>query len=356
MAISEANTVENTRCKNCGSELSGDFCARCGQQAREVRRPFLLIVQEFIYVLLELDGRAYRTFYYLFTRPGFLSLEYVNGRRAHYTPPLRLFLVICIGFFLIISVQNTVQSTLDAIDESSGSTVSVPEPLPVVPGDAPLPEDVEQIVAETRQAVAELEAELDREFEDDGIEFDLGFDDREELHEFIDTIEFGFFSEEFNQNLRALMHTQAEENFEALNENPEEVFYNSLEYVTIYMLIMMPILALIQKIMFLLSKKYYVEHLILTVHNHAFVFFTFFLMMVSGWIESADVPYLSSAFGWIGGLLWLWIIIYLFLSLKRFFGTGGFVTFLLFFATSFIYMVVSSTGLFFFAAALFLLA
>ncbi|MEQ9065085.1 MAG: hypothetical protein RLO18_00110, partial [Gimesia chilikensis] len=150
-------------------------------------------------------------------------------------------------------------------------------------------------------------------------------------------------------------HDQAEENFDEMTENPEDVFYNYLQYVTVFMLLMMPLLALIQKLMFLLSKRFYVEHLILTLHNHAFLFFTFFLMMVAGWIEGAGIPYLSAMFGWVSGLLWLWIIVYLFLSLKRFFGTGGFVTFILYFTTSFIYLIVASTGLFFFAVFLFFL-
>lgn len=342
MAISKANTLENPHCKNCGTTLSGDFCARCGQQAREVRRPFLLIVQEFLYVLLELDGRAYRTFYFLFTRPGFLSLEYVNGRRASYTPPLRLFLVICIGFLLIVSVENTIRSTLDLIEESVDSPVTTDQQTePEV--------DVEEVVAE-------VQSELEDELEAEGIDVGLDFENREDLHEFIDTIEFGFFSPEFNSNMRAVMHSQADENFDALTENPEEVFYDALEYVTIFMLIMIPTLALIQKIVFIFSKRYYIEHLVLTLHNHAFVFFAFFLMMVSGWIEDADIPYLSATFNWIGGLMWIWVIVYLYLSLKRFFNHGRFVTLLLFATTSFIYLIVSSTGLFFFGAMLFFLA
>ena len=67
--------------------------------------------------VFELDGRAYRTLYFLFTRPGFLAREYVSGRRASYTPPLRLFLVISIVFFLTVSAFTSLQSMRNVISE-----------------------------------------------------------------------------------------------------------------------------------------------------------------------------------------------------------------------------------------------
>ncbi|MBT6058492.1 MAG: DUF3667 domain-containing protein, partial [Gammaproteobacteria bacterium] len=54
--------------------------------SRDMRRPFFRLLGEVFTSLFELDGRAYRTIYYLFTKPGFLSSEYVSGRRMSYTP------------------------------------------------------------------------------------------------------------------------------------------------------------------------------------------------------------------------------------------------------------------------------
>jgi hypothetical protein len=38
----------------------------------------------------------------LFTRPGYLSLEYINGKRATYTSPVRMYLIISLLFFLVL--------------------------------------------------------------------------------------------------------------------------------------------------------------------------------------------------------------------------------------------------------------
>ena len=81
-------------------------------------RPFIFFLQEVLRVVFELDCRAYKTTFRLLTRPGFLTREYFVGRRVSYTPPLRLFLTISIGFFLIVSVVSTLRSLQDTMGEA----------------------------------------------------------------------------------------------------------------------------------------------------------------------------------------------------------------------------------------------
>jgi hypothetical protein len=55
---------------------------------------------------LDIDGRLFLTLKTLLLKPGALSLEYRNGKRKTYTPPLRLYVVISILFFLLISTLD----------------------------------------------------------------------------------------------------------------------------------------------------------------------------------------------------------------------------------------------------------
>ena len=80
-------------------------------------RHFIYFLQELLRVVFEFDGRAYKTAFRLMTRPGFLTREYFEGRRVSYTPPLRLFLIISIGFFLIVSIVSTLRSLQDTLVE-----------------------------------------------------------------------------------------------------------------------------------------------------------------------------------------------------------------------------------------------
>lgn len=89
-------------CPNCGTDISGPFCATCGQEHKELRKFFWNLASDAFENVFRLDSRAARTLFYLFFRPGLLSAEYFVGRRARYVPPIRLYLIISFLFFFIL--------------------------------------------------------------------------------------------------------------------------------------------------------------------------------------------------------------------------------------------------------------
>jgi hypothetical protein len=91
------------QCRNCQKAFDGSFCPNCGQKDVDLGRPFWELLGEVVKETLEIDGRAYRTVRYLLTKPGALTAEYLAGRRRSYTPPLRLYLVISVSFFLLVA-------------------------------------------------------------------------------------------------------------------------------------------------------------------------------------------------------------------------------------------------------------
>ena len=91
-------------CKNCSEALPGQaaYCPACGQSVKEMARPWLEVVRELLTELFDFDGRMLVSLRLLLSRPGFLSHEYIHGRRASYTSPIRMYLVISLAFFLIL--------------------------------------------------------------------------------------------------------------------------------------------------------------------------------------------------------------------------------------------------------------
>jgi len=87
-------------CPNCGSTSVGRFCAECGQERREGRPTVLRWLRELLDELT-LDARLPRTLVLLVTRPGFLTQEWREGRRARYVSPLRLYLLASVFFFSV---------------------------------------------------------------------------------------------------------------------------------------------------------------------------------------------------------------------------------------------------------------
>ena len=90
-------------CKNCDTALDDVFCPHCGQKNVDLGRPILELAGELIRETFDVDGRMFRTLRLLFVRPGALTREYLAGHRQRYTPPLRLYLVISVLFFLAMS-------------------------------------------------------------------------------------------------------------------------------------------------------------------------------------------------------------------------------------------------------------
>ena len=82
-------------CANCGAPGAGDFCPQCGQRRVEdddlsVRHVAAHVTGE----LLDVDGRYLTTIKLLLTKPGQLTVDYIEGRRVRHVPPLRLFLFV----------------------------------------------------------------------------------------------------------------------------------------------------------------------------------------------------------------------------------------------------------------------
>lgn len=305
----------------------GNYCGNCGQEAKDLRRPFFKLSREAVQSLFELDGRAYRTLYYLLTKPAYLCQEYFNGRRTRYSPPLRLFLVISVSFFLLVSLYTSIRSiegVLSANGEENSEAVSAP---------------TDELV------LLSIEGDTD----------DDGENGLESILSFVDGINLPFFDEQTNINLRSAMSAQAETNLNLLVEDPAAFTRGYLEYITVFILLMIPLLALLQKLIYIRSGHFYVEHLVLTLHNHAFLILIVFFTSLTDMVVEGQIPIISSLFGYLGTALYIWLWIYLFLSLKNYFQQGYGLTLLKYLTTSILYAFTLSFGVLLFAGILFFL-
>ncbi len=90
-------------CANCGATLAGPWCHDCGQLAEDFHRSILRLMMEFVEGLTHFDGRLWRTAPNLAIKPAKLTRDYIDGHRASQIPPLRLFLVVLLLFFVTVS-------------------------------------------------------------------------------------------------------------------------------------------------------------------------------------------------------------------------------------------------------------
>ncbi len=325
------------RCANCGVALLGPYCSDCGQQDREVRRPFWRIFAQLFNALFDLDARVYRSLYFLYTRPGFLSNEYLNGRRERYTPPLRMFLALSITYFLIVWLAGVFGYGF--VDEADLDLTAGGDEQQATPGPG--------------QQIREA---LEDDAGENGLA-DLNLDPQE-IRAGLAEIEIPFLPSATEERLKAFMVDQAVRNFSQARDNPREFFRDfigeSLEYVTVFILLMMPLLAFVLWVLLFFKGRYYVEHFILTLHNHSFLLVSTYLLGISG-LFAGQLPSLAGFFEWVENFIVLWILIYLYLSLKNFYECGHPASGLVYVAATAIYGTLTLVGLAFFLLISFLL-
>ena len=90
-----------TACRNCGAALQGRYCHACGQKAVSSEVSLNDLMHEGVHEFVHLDGKIFQTLKLLLFRPGELTVEFLQGRRARYIPPLRLYLICSLLFFAL---------------------------------------------------------------------------------------------------------------------------------------------------------------------------------------------------------------------------------------------------------------
>jgi len=127
--------VKRPVCPNCGHALSSEdnFCGRCGQENHTHKLPIRHFLLELLSGLFNFDTNLLRTLRDLFWPPGLVIREYNANKRARYVPPLRLYLFTSVLFFIFLSwntrqvldpAASVVISGSDSVD-TSGLTLEL---------------------------------------------------------------------------------------------------------------------------------------------------------------------------------------------------------------------------------------
>lgn len=110
-------TREAQVCATCGQLLHGPYCSHCGEKKLDKHdRKIVHIFEEFFHSLTHADSKFLRSIKYLLTRPGFLTSEYLSGRRKPYSSLLSLFFIANL-LYLIYTPIDTFNSRFQIVIE-----------------------------------------------------------------------------------------------------------------------------------------------------------------------------------------------------------------------------------------------
>ena len=327
---------ESPVCLNCGTRLRGQYCGSCGQRSRNRLISIWQLLREAFGDLLELDSRLWRTLLPLLIRPGQLTRDYLEGRRARYMPPFRTYLVLSVIFF-VVAFFNPREDLKLLFD---------PEPEPSAEEIAALEEEKKTVAAENEEQVDramqrlnELEAdgiiseEFIAEIVDDDDENDitiaLGGDDEG----FFDNCEDATISDEGDLPEWVKKRFTDERVQEICEKNKARGVDNFgdaiIENVPVALIVLLPLMAMVLKVLYPLSRRYFVEHLLFFVHFHAFFFLILILQIIFSRIVGLLGPE-DGAVDSIGTLILViasfYVPVYLYKAMRHVYGQGHLIT------------------------------
>jgi hypothetical protein len=320
-------------CSNCHSELSGEYCAACGQR----HEPHLHTVAHFAAEAFEsishADSRLWKTLWYLVSRPGFLTREFFEGKRVRYLPPFRLYLVLSVLFFLIVGLPNKPMIVLDA-DTSADDTAELKAVAKELeddtgPASGVLKRAAEAVSAEAaaREAAA---ADPDKPFSQVG----KGLAARNGMTEFCK--EFEKPDPTANQNYARLQTACAK----IAEDSGASLGKAVVQNIPKAMFVFLPLLALAMKPLYWRPKRYYVEHLLFLIHNHAFIF------LVLAVLASLElIPVVGDHLGLLEFAVWIYIVWYLYRGMRNVYQQGRGITLTKYFAVGLFYFIAALTVL-----------
>jgi hypothetical protein len=311
-------------CTNCGNRTTGRYCPECGQRKTIVQVSVGTIVGEVLKDELALTSATPRTLVSLLFRPGHLTNEYVRGRVVRYIPPLRLYLFTSIVFFLVVSLVSlraldratiNVQGSIlqEGMDRDSLVGELRAQRMQLIAADTGDERGVERLVV--RQLLAGREAQLQALGDTvtpvaagRGPDPALGIPGT--LQPWAATV---------SENVgRSWLQVPVQRKLTQIGHLPPReavrtFVQDMLEYAPHTMFLLLPVFALILKLLYVRRDRFYAEHFVFALHVHAFFFLMFFIMLLLPW-------------GRVNVILGIWMAAYTWAAMKRVYRQGWFRT------------------------------
>jgi hypothetical protein len=291
-------------------------------------RFFPALLRDLMEDLLDLDSRFMRTIKPLLFKPGKLTRDYMDGRRFRYAPPMRLYIFSSILFFLLAAFLSNNAITITGEEKDSGGlSISteqreLEEALSDIPPEVRDQIDIEKIVSAIEDEVAEDGAEEEKVEKDGDKDMfstsDISFNDEPWDRE-TNPVDVKWFPDWLNDRINDEVEGSPQK-AEQISDNPNLIIDKVFDILPATMFVLLPFVALIFKFWYLFAKRYYVEHLIFSLHNHAFIFVSLIVILLCGLVvdllNSYDYTTAASTTEWLISIISIWIPLYLLISLR----------------------------------------
>jgi hypothetical protein len=317
-------------CLNCGAEVSSKYCPECGQLNREPRFNMKDLISDFVHDFTHFDSKFFRTTLFLITKPGFLTKEFIEGKRLKYLNPIRMYVFTsAIFFFFLYLVYNLTEKennpalpTVDFADGFKEGITADSKRIDTVKSSSDTIDISSESGFKTIQEYEDSQAKLPAVKKDNWIE---NWSTKQEIR-LVDKFK--------NDSAGTIAGVQKE-------------FVKSLPSL---MFISLPFLAFLLQLIYVRRKSIsYVDHLLFLLHFYIFSFIISFFFVTALMLTSYDW---LGWMGWVATALMVWVNLYPLLAMRNFYNHswGGVIlryfvfvigAFLIFFFLFIIYLIIS---------------
>jgi len=334
-----------THCENCGAELQGHWCPQCGQPAIEYRRSFRHVVADLLNEFLNWDSKFFTTIALLILKPWRLTNEFLAGKRVRYVNPLRLYLLASILFFFAVNYATKgvkfEPGKLEPKDRAELEAELKNEDLP--------PAAREKLAALLRESSPSLASEPSTNTPSPVPSGSPNAspslpapetDTHKKQYGKIGQRPFAVFDSDAKTStpFERWIEGRAKEKMGEHGTKMGLFISTLLSNLPYMMLCCIPLFAFVLKVLYIRRGIFYIDHLIYALHIHTFAYTGTMLIVLATIGLNSAVPGLIA--GWIIALLWIAFVVQIFLSIRRVYRQGWFISIFKFLFGGFVYFIV----------------
>ena len=283
--MSHAPVRTDLACRNCAAQAPLKFCPECGRETTLHPPTLGEFLHEFVGHYVALEGALWRTLRLLVTQPGRLTREYLDGRRRRYVLPLRLYLSCSFVFFLVLKLMPVGSPPQRAVVGVDGRPIATATALRASAN----------AVAKAASAGASSVVAPHRP-----------------TYESLKPVDCGAWNQRSCNFVESFLNNTGSRYGEHPEETTRHIQAHMLAWAPYLVFLLLPAFAGIMKLTYRNRRMTYGEHVVYSLHVHAFWFLLF--------LGIALLP------DTIGGLLYLALPVYGTMAMRTAYGGRWWVT------------------------------
>jgi hypothetical protein len=293
-------------CANCSYDFTAapgpaDFCPRCGQQNHALDLSLGHVLEELLEGIFHFDGKVFRTARLLLLRPGQLTRQFLLGHRVPYVPPVRLYIFLSFVCFFLLSLQ----AGHERKKVLRSAVTQLQAPALVSPTDSQRLQQLGVPAADldslrSTQGRSGLNIPISRRTV-------LTFQDVGSLPEEASAAQIDSVIRSKGEQPGTLNRLAVKRLLRWRDATGEDISHQLLRALSLILFVLMPLAALLLKLVYLRRNRPYLSHLIFTVHMQCFLFLLVSVYVVLTMLHAPD---------WLTDYLPLLAAVYFVLSLR----------------------------------------